>query len=581
MQIYTITIKGFRNFKDATINLAQQTLIIGPNDIGKTNCIRAFRLLLDPGLSYRDLKPDDSDFYVHEQTDTIEITLKLTDVTEDCLVAKLGKYCSDTHEVFLRYEGFRDNDDEPFRISASPDGATFTSINRADYLRVLNLRYIDSNRDLFEYIRREKKNLLEDAMDLRTEQAVVDADDAKQVELKTKLDEINSLVKELSFIQSSTDHLNTELEKLAYHHHGNKVVFEVVETEAKDFIENIKLANSVNDNPLAIGGAGRNNQIYFALWATKNKIQEDFDKEVTIYCIEEPEAHLHPHQQRKLASYFVNNTKSQLFISTHSPQIASEFSPDSIVKLYNNKPDTKAASDGCGQDIGGAVIDFAHRMNILPAEAFFCSAVLLVEGVSEVLFYKALSKEIGIDLDFYNISVLSVEGVGFLPYVKLFTALNIDWIIRTDIDVIGKKGGNKYARGISIGRSIYEFLGEEVQEIKDLIDTEYQTVNDITDPTDPSLELSINSFREAFHKIGFYLAAKDLETDLITSPIRQAIIDHYGAGKTDDAYVSDMSAKKGENMFGFLSAKSGELKALNTEKVAEPLKRCKEILEAQ
>ncbi|MDW3650998.1 MAG: AAA family ATPase [Bacteroidia bacterium] len=581
MKISKITIKGFRNFKDATINLAQQALIIGPNDIGKTNFIRAFRLLLDPGLSYQDLKPDDSDFYVHEQTDAIEITLKLIDVTEDCLVAKLGKYCSDTHEVFLRYEGFRGNNDEPFRISASPDGTNFTPISRPDYLRVLNLRYIDSNRDLFDYIRREKKNLLEDAKTLRTDQAVVDADDTKQAELKNKLGEINSLVKELSYIQNSTDHLNTELEKLAYHHHGNKVVFEVVEAEAKDFIENIKLANSVNDNQLSIGGAGRNNQIYFALWATKNKIQEDFDKEVTIYCIEEPEAHLHPHQQRKLASYFVNNTSSQLFISSHSPQIASEFSPDSIVKLYNNKPDTKAASDGCGQNIGGAVIDFAHRMNILPAEAFFCSAVLLVEGVSEVMFYKALGSQIGIDLDFYNISVLSVEGIGFEAYIKLFNSLNIPWVIRTDLDVIKKNNGNQYARGISVGKNIYNANGVEVEEIKNQIDSAFQTVNDIDNPDDPTVETAINGFRDAFCKIDFYLANKDLESDLVNSPLKQAIENHYGTGKTDDQYVKLMSAKKGVNMFGFLSAKSGELNALETEKVVEPLKRCKEIVEAQ
>ena len=39
MQIEKVRIKGFRNFVDEEIVFAQQTLIIGPNDIGKTNLL--------------------------------------------------------------------------------------------------------------------------------------------------------------------------------------------------------------------------------------------------------------------------------------------------------------------------------------------------------------------------------------------------------------------------------------------------------------------------------------------------------------------------------------------------------------
>ncbi|MFG0935192.1 AAA family ATPase, partial [Staphylococcus sp. 231237_7MaSpsaltlick] len=47
MEIDWINIKGFRNYKNETINLAKQTLVIGSNDIGKTNLIYALRLLFD------------------------------------------------------------------------------------------------------------------------------------------------------------------------------------------------------------------------------------------------------------------------------------------------------------------------------------------------------------------------------------------------------------------------------------------------------------------------------------------------------------------------------------------------------
>ena len=55
MILADITLKGFRNYKDAHIKLEKNTLIIGANDVGKTNLIWAMRLLLDRSLSDYDL----------------------------------------------------------------------------------------------------------------------------------------------------------------------------------------------------------------------------------------------------------------------------------------------------------------------------------------------------------------------------------------------------------------------------------------------------------------------------------------------------------------------------------------------
>lgn len=46
MRIEKIHIKGFRNFDGAEIFLQPRTLIIGANDVGKTNLLYALRLLL-------------------------------------------------------------------------------------------------------------------------------------------------------------------------------------------------------------------------------------------------------------------------------------------------------------------------------------------------------------------------------------------------------------------------------------------------------------------------------------------------------------------------------------------------------
>ncbi len=64
MIIERITIVGFRNFADATVRFNESTLIIGANDVGKTNLIYALRLLLDKSLSERDIEPEATDFHI-------------------------------------------------------------------------------------------------------------------------------------------------------------------------------------------------------------------------------------------------------------------------------------------------------------------------------------------------------------------------------------------------------------------------------------------------------------------------------------------------------------------------------------
>ncbi|WP_307443107.1 ATP-dependent endonuclease [Paenibacillus sp. V4I3] len=58
-----------------------------------------------------------------------------------------------------------------------------------------------------------------------------------------------------------------------------------------------------------------------------------------------------------------------------------------------------------------------------------------------------LALALGIELDRLNISILSVEGVGFHKYIELFDNLGIPWVIRTDNDyqlVSAKIQGNYY-----------------------------------------------------------------------------------------------------------------------------------------
>ena len=82
MRISKIHIIGFRNFNDEEITFKDKTLVIGANDVGKTNLIYALRLLFDKSISERDLDLSDSDYNAYSGANQIEITVTIMDVVE-------------------------------------------------------------------------------------------------------------------------------------------------------------------------------------------------------------------------------------------------------------------------------------------------------------------------------------------------------------------------------------------------------------------------------------------------------------------------------------------------------------------
>ncbi|MCL6574277.1 MAG: AAA family ATPase, partial [Bacillus sp. (in: Bacteria)] len=61
--ISKITIKNFRNFKEVDVALSHKQMIIGENNVGKTNLIKEIQLILDPKLSDEDRYLSESDFH--------------------------------------------------------------------------------------------------------------------------------------------------------------------------------------------------------------------------------------------------------------------------------------------------------------------------------------------------------------------------------------------------------------------------------------------------------------------------------------------------------------------------------------
>lgn len=582
MKIEWIKIKGFRNFDNETINFAEQTLIIGANDVGKTNLIYALRLLFDRSLSDRDLDLLSSDYNVYTKSDSIEITVKLVDVTEDCLIT-VFKGDLNEETVYIQYKNSKNSE---YSILSGATEETLEERNSRFYIKRLNMEYVNTNRNLEFFMKREKNQILEDAK-LKLSEEQTQFDQQSVIKIKRNLELVNKRVDRLNYIQESLTKVNNELSSLAIHNEGKVLTYKNTNSDATRMLDNLELIYSTDEGALTLGGDGRNNQIFLATWVSKQKNASSLEK-VTFYAIEEPEVHLHPQQQRKLSSYLLEKFREQVFITTHSPYIATEFKPDRIVKLYSKGKSTRAAKGGCSEELKTNFDDFGYRLDAITSDVFFVTGVFLVEGPSEKLFYTALAKQLDIDLDRLNVSIISVNGVGFKPYIKICLALDIPFVLRTDNDIFNKtkKIGKKnvefsFQGGISRVMGIYTEL-LQTDDNQGLI--KYWKAHHIKNEwlktrQQPQVAKDLaNYIIQEAEKNNIYISQIDLENDLANSSLLSSLKKFYNT-RAIKSTVDKMQKAKAENMLKFLKAHFDDLKCLSNDKISEPLKQIKNLAE--
>lgn len=565
MKIEKVDIQNFRNFASASIKFNDSTLIIGVNDIGKTNLIYSLRVLLDKSLSERDIEPCETDFHIQTdgtQASSFSISAQFCDVKEDAVLSILKGHVSDDGKTIFKITANRDTLDYKFYIGSGE--ADLEEVNGRFYLKYINLRYVKSQRDLQKFIDSEKKQLLKISQLERSEDE--QKTDSKQLDkIGKSLGVVNERVRRLKYVQNSTGLVNEELKKLSYTFNDYGVHLDSGAIQVHQFIDDLQLSASSNGSKIMLGGDGRNNQILLALWKAKSQREYDPDHEVVFYCVEEPEAHLHPHQQRKLADYLINELPGQTLITTHSPQITARYSPNSVIHIINRGSGSYAASNGCSECISAAWDSLGYRMSILPAEAFFSKAVFLVEGPSEQLFYTELAKVNGIDLDFYNISILPVDGVQFEVYVNILNAMEIPWVLRTDNDISKITVGGNELRNLAGINRCFSLSGMPKYPHRIVTTTSESLIQDGT----------WNIVSDLLNPLNIFLSQKDLEHDLAQEMPAQMLA--Y-AEKTDiQEAIAYMAGKKAIRMREFLHAHKQMLHTINKGNIAKPLLRCLDL----
>ena len=232
-----------------------------------------------------------------------------------------------------------------------------------------------------------------------------------------------------------------------------------------------------------------------------------------------------------------------------------------------------------GANLSREVESLGYHLNPIVAEVFFSRGVFLVEGPSETIFFRALAKAIGINLDRENLTILSVDGVGFKPYVLCCEALGIPWILRTDNDVFKVPKRNQYRlAGVARACGIAESLGRACAE-----SVWHKVKDSLTWDGGPAVPIeassAVDELRNTLNFEGIYLSDRDLEYDLIASDLRSVLEDHYGVEDQEDLYAA-MTERKAEGMHAFIDKHSSELGCLAESAFCQPLRRLRLLASA-
>jgi len=163
-----------------------------------------------------------------------------------------------------------------------------------------------------------------------------------------------------------------------------------------------------------------------------------------LILVDEPELHLHPKWQRTLLSLFerlADETGNQFVMATHSPTFVSPTTVQYVSRVYAQAQESRVVRIG-----EGALPELKHLFGIINSQnnerVFFADVVVLVEGISDRLFFEALCRHFKVGETPAKIyEVVSVGGKTlFDPYLKLLAACRIPAVVVADLDYVRELG---------------------------------------------------------------------------------------------------------------------------------------------
>lgn len=512
MYIKEINISGFRNFKEVSVPFHEGVnVIIGHNNTGKSNLLRAIGLVLGYSDGYRlgtsDLFYETDVATLQKQSPRIQITLIFhRSDGEDLVSDEIGLFSSMmtdlalSEEAELRYQfKLADDQEENYKAdvancatakeiwkiidhdyirlyrSSRYGGHHLTGISVSDVLERIDFQFLDAIRDVSHDLYAGYNPLLKDVLNFFIDYSVKNDDKKTKDEIKKQLNCIRD-----KFIKNSSPLMQMLQDRLQ----DGKNVFlkyaidtgatfngafpdfdgEVTEKEMFAVLRMIIKYDAGIEVPATYNGLGYNNLIYMSLLLAKMQADSSITymkrnaKVLSFLAVEECEAHLHPAMQYKFLKFLQDNNANghvrQIFITSHSTQIASTVKMDDLICLSSpvlGKIDVGYPRVIYREDNAYDVVSKQYVQRFLDAtkaDMFFANKLIFVEGIAEELLLPVFAKYLKKDLTDEHVLVVNMGGRYFNHFLKLFDknnnlyTINKKVICLTDIDPCRKNKGD-------------------------------------------------------------------------------------------------------------------------------------------